>query len=112
MTLIETILTTAGINHRRNRFIKPPAGTYAVWMDDVRTTGADRLQTGSYTGKVYDHNVTIELYEPDPDDAAEALLESALDDAGLDWQKQDRLWLDTEQVYEAAYDIEYYDKGE
>lgn len=107
---IEEILTAAGITHRQGRFAKPPEGTYAVWFDDVELSGADPLPTGSYPVKVRHHSVTVELYESTPDSHAELCLEKAMTDAGLDWDKQDRVWLETEQVYEAAYDLEYTDK--
>ena len=101
----DTILTAAGIQHRRARFLKPPKGTYAVYTDAVSTDGGDDLVG------IFEHNVTIELYEPAPDDAAETAIESALKDAGMQYQKQDRYWLREEQVYQVAYDYIYYTKG-
>lgn len=98
-------LTAAGIPHRRGRFPKPPAGTYAVWTDDIDTDGPDGMPP-----RIFRHNVTIELYEPKPDDTAEAALEAELSARGLHWSKQDRYWLPTEQLYQVVYDITYTEK--
>ena len=102
--MINNILQTAGIEYRRTRFPKPPAGTYAVYMDDVSTDGPDGIN------RIYMHSYTVELYEPTPDDAAEAALESALNAAGLQWEKQDRYWLPNEQRYQVIYEFNYIEK--
>lgn len=102
--MINHILQAAGIEYRRTRFLKPPAGTYAVYMDDVSTDGPDGIN------RIYTHSYTVELYEPTPDDAAEAALESAIDAAGLTWEKQDRYWLPDEQRYQVIYEFNYIEK--
>ena len=103
--MIDEILTASGINYRRARFLSPPAGTYAVYMDDVTTDGPDDLNW------IRVHAVTIELYEATPDDTAEAALEAAMDQAGVRWTKQDRYWLQDEQRYQVVYEFEFYEKG-
>ena len=106
--MIKNILTAAGFieneTFRRSRFLQPPAGTYAVYMDDVETDGPDGLN------RIKTHNYTVELYEPTPDDAAEAAIEAALDSAGMRWTKQDRYWLQDEQLYQVVYDFIYIEK--
>ena len=79
------ILTAAGIPFRRSRFPQPAEGTFA-------------------------HSVTVELYEPAPDDAAEAALEAQLNARGIPWDKQDRYWLQAEQRYQVVYDFDYVEK--
>lgn len=102
--MIKTILTAAGIEFRQTRFPSPPAGTYAVYMDDVSTDGPD------YLNRIYTHDYTIEVYEPTPDDAAEQAIEAAIDAAGLRWTKQDRYWLQSEQRYQVIYEFTYIEK--
>lgn len=102
--MVNNILDTAGIRYRETRFPRPPAGTYAVYMDDVSTDGPDGLNL------IQTHDITIELYEPQPDDAAEAALEAAMDAAGLRWTKQARYWLQDEQMYQVIYEFTYYTK--
>lgn len=104
--MISEILTAAGIaNHRRARFVKPPAGTYAVWMDDIDTDGPDGM-----TPAIFHHSVTVELYEPRPDDTAEASLEMQMGTWGLHWTKQDRYWISSEQLYQVIYEFSYIEK--
>lgn len=102
--MIKNILTAAGIEFRQTRFPSPPAGTYAVYMDDVSTDGPD------YINRIYTHDYTIEVYEPTPDDAAEQAIEAALDAAGLRWTKQSRYWLQSEQRYQVIYEFTYREK--
>lgn len=99
------ILTAAGITHRRGRFLKPPAGTHAVWTDDIDTDGPDGMPPG-----IYHHSVTVELYEFKPDDAAEASLEAQMSAQGLHWTKQDRYWITSEQMYQVIYEYSYTEK--
>lgn len=102
--MIKSILTAAGVAHRRGRFPKPPGGTFAVYTDDITTDGPDGLP------RILRHDVTVELYEPLPNDGAEAAIENAMTAAGLFWTKQDRLWLQSEQLYQVVYEFAYTEK--
>lgn len=106
--MIKKILTAAGFieneTFRRSRFQAPPAGTYAVYMDDVSTDGPDGMNV------LYTHNYTVELYEPAPDDAAEAAIEAAISAEGLRYTKQDRYWLQDEQLYQVIYELTHIEK--
>lgn len=102
--MVNSILTAAGVQGRRSRFIGPKPSSYVVWMDDITTDGPDGLPM------VYRHDVTLELYEDKPDDAVEADLEAAIVDAGLQYTKQDRYWLQTEQQYQVIYEFTYFEK--
>lgn len=110
--MIEEILTAAGVQYRRARFPKPPAETYAVYFDDIDRDGADRVtpSTGGRLPGVYHHAVSIEVYEPAPDDAAEAAVEAELDARGLPWSKEDRYWLQDVQRYQVLYEFTYTSK--
>lgn len=107
--MINSILTAAGIPHSRGRFARPPASTYAVYMDDLTVDGADRVAADRLPG-IVTHDVTIELYEAEPDDKAEAAIEAALDDQGLPWTKQDRYWLQDALRYQVVYEFTYNEK--
>lgn len=104
--MVTEILTAAGLKHRRNRFPSPPAGTFAIWMDDKQTDGPDGMPPCIFT-----HNVTIEVYEPHPDENAQAALEAAMSARGLHWSKQDRYWIQQEQLYQTIYEFIYTEKG-
>ena len=102
--MIKTILTAAGVPFRRSRFLKPPAETYAVFMDEVSTDGADGINL------ISTHDITVEVYEPELDDDAEAAIEAAINAQGLPWTKQDRYWLREEQRYQVIYEFSYITK--
>lgn len=103
--MIKSILTEAGVPSRRSRHTTPPAGTYAAWMDDIETDGPDGMPP-----RIFTHGCTIELYEPHPDDAAEAAVEAAMSSRGLHWTKQDRYWLQSEKMYQVVYEFSYIEK--
>ena len=105
--MVKEILTAAGIKERGSRFLKPPAGTYAVWFVDITATAPDHAPACIFT-----HNVTVELYEPKKDEAAVAALEAELTGRGLEWTKQDRLWIASEQMYQTVYEFTHTKKKE
>ncbi len=102
--MVNKILTAAGVKYKRTRFLSPPAGTYAVYMDDVETDGPDGIPA------IFTHNYTIEVYEPTPDDAIEAAIEAQLKAAGVQWTKQDRYWLQDVQRYQVIYEFTHIEK--
>ena len=103
--MVDKLLTAAGIAARRSRFIKPPAGTFAVWMDDVSTDGPDGMPPCIFT-----HDITVELYTDKPDPTAEAALETQMSARGLHWTKQERFWIQSEQFYQTIYEFTYIEK--
>lgn len=102
--MINKILTAAGVKFRESRFLKPPSGTYAVYMDDVETDGPD------YESRIFHHDITVELYAPKPDPKAEAAIEAALAAEGLHYHKQARYWIQDEQLYQTIYNFMYIEK--
>ena len=104
MQIIETILNAAGVPFRKTRFIKPPAETYAIYMDDIETDGPDGMN------RIFTHDITVELYGTAPDDAVEAAIEAAINAEGLRWTKQDRYWLREEQRYQVVYEFTFIEK--
>lgn len=102
--MVNDILTASGVQFRRSRFPKPPADTYAVYMDDVTAAGPDGYN------RIFTHDITVELYEPEPDDAAEAAIEAAINVQGIPWTKQDRYWLQEVQRYQVIYEFSYIEK--
>ena len=107
--MIESILTAAGIQRRSSRFQSPPAGTYAVYFDDIETDGPDPVPAEVPLPQIRRHDVTVELYEPDMDDDAEKAIEAEMTARGIAWQKQDRHWLQDRQRYQVVYTFTYYE---
>lgn len=99
--MINEILSATGVPFRRSRFLQPPAETYAVYMDDVTTDGPDGMNM------IFTHDVTVEVYEPKPDDETEEAIEAELNARGIRWTKQDRYWLQDVQRYQVIYEFSY-----
>jgi hypothetical protein len=107
--VIKDILTAAGVQFAQAGFHRMPDDTHAVYFDDIEVVAADRVTPPTSAGlpRYYNHNVTVELYEPAPDNAAEASIEAELDARGLSWTKQDRYWLKDVQRYQIVYEFAY-----
>lgn len=104
--MITEILTAAGVEFARARFLRMPEGTHAVYFDNIEAETADRVAAEKMP-RVYHHDVTVEVYEPAPDDATEAAIEAELDARALPWTKQDRYWLQDLQRYQVVYETNY-----
>ena len=106
--MVKKVLTDAGFiegtTFKETRFIQPPNSTYAVYMDSYTRRGAD------YRNLVREHNSTIELYSYKADPIAESNIENIFDKFGLDYEKSERLWLESEQLYEVVYTFNYIEK--
>lgn len=104
------ILNAAGVKNRQGRFLRMPAETHAVYFDDKTVEAADRVTADGRLPRIVTHDVTIEVYEPSPDDKAEAAIEAELDARGLSWTKQDRYWVNDAQRYQVIYEYSYTEK--
>lgn len=106
--MVKKILTEAGFvegeTFEETQFINPPDTTYAVFMDSFTRRGADRLNL------IKDHSSTIELYSDFPDPEAEARLEAKLDEYAIEYEKSDRIWIQSEQMYEVVYTFDFIEK--
>lgn len=106
--MVEQVLTAAGFvkneTFKKTRFLKPPKTTYAVFMDSYTRRGADGLNL------IRDHTYTIELYSYKADPEAEARIEAALDALGLEYDKADRYWILSEQLYQVVYTFNFVEK--
>lgn len=102
--MINKILTAAGLKYRRSRFLKPPAETYAIYLDDVTADGPDGINA------IFTHDYTVEIYAPTQDDEACAALETALNAEGLRWTVQDWYWLQDVQRYQKIYEFTHIEK--
>lgn len=106
--MVKQVLTGAGFKEgktfKETRFLKPPKTTYAVYMDSFTRRGADGLNL------IKDHDYTIELYSYTPDPEAEARIEAVLDKLGLEYDKDDRYWIQEEQLYQVVYTFRFIEK--
>lgn len=102
--MIQDILTAAGLPFKQARYADPPNGTYIVYFDEVTADGPDGLN------RILTHDITVEVYEPRQDAAAEAAIEAAIDAHGLHWAKQSRYWLKSINRYQVIYEFSYTEK--
>ena len=107
--MIDTILTASGIPYRQGRFFNPPAETYAIIFDSQEADGPDPVEASDLPRVIY-HDVTVELYEPKQDPAAEAAIEAALNARGILWTKEARYWLQNVQRYQVVYAFNFNEK--
>ncbi|MBQ3513428.1 MAG: hypothetical protein IJA32_06475 [Lachnospiraceae bacterium] len=87
--------------YRETRFLKPPKDTYAVFHDYMGSRGADNLNL------IEEHEITVELYEYSTDPDAEKRIEEQLDERGVEYEKQPRVWIEQEQLYQVIYEFNY-----
>lgn len=106
--MVNKILTGAGFvlnkTYRETRFLKPPSVTYAIYNDTKTVRGPDNVNA------LTEHEVNIELYEYAPDPASEAAIEAQFDAAGMPYIKQNRYWINEEQLYQVIYEFNYLEK--
>ena len=106
--MINDILTAAGVLYQHGRFLRMPAETHAIVFDDITSSGADRVPSlSAKSPRILTHDVTVELYEPIPDDVKEEAIEAELNAAGVEWTKQDRYWIAEAQRYQVIYELTY-----
>lgn len=109
--MVKKILTGAGLiedeTFTESHFRQPPKhSSYACYLDNVSRRGADNLNL------VTEHNMTIELYEYFKDPELENEIEIMFDELGIEYDKEPRLWLEDEQLYQVLYHFKYFEKGE
>lgn len=106
--MVKKILTGAGFiegeTFKETRFLTPPKTTYAVYMDSYEKRGPDGLNL------IKDHTYTIELYSTKADPTAEANIERMLDEYGIEYDKSERYWLESEQLYQVVFSFNFIEK--
>lgn len=100
---IETWLNTIGLKVSEERFIKPPPLPYIIFMDNTEISGADNKNCIAH------RNIRIELYSVKVDHVSEKLIENLLNEKSINY-KIDRIWLDTEMMSQAIYDLNFIEK--
>lgn len=106
--MVKRILNAAGFvegrTFKQTRFLKPPDDPYAVYMDSYERWGSDDKNF------LTEHSYTIELYCRTPSPEKEDAIETALDNAGINYEKQERYWIQDEQLYQTIYSFDYIEK--
>lgn len=106
--MVNQILTAAGFvegkTFKETRFLKSPQSTYAVYTDSFTSRGADNVNL------IKEHTYTIELYSYKADPSAEGEIEKIFNALGIEYEKSERYWLDTEQLYQVVFTFDFIEK--
>ena len=106
--MVKQVLSASGFvedkTFRETRFLKPPKSTYAIYLDSFVRRGGD------YCNLIKEHTYTIEIYSYAPDPDAEARLEATFDAMGIEYEKEDRYWIESEQLYQVIYTFNHIEK--
>lgn len=107
--MVNKVLTKAGFilnkTYKEARFLKAPQTTYAIYHDSYERRGADNKNL------IKEHDITIELYEYAPDPESERKIEEALDELSIEYEKESRFWIHTEQIYQVIYEFNYIERS-
>lgn len=106
--MVKRILTGAGFEEgktfKETRFLTPPKTTYAVYLDSFTRRGGDGINL------IKEHLYIIELYSYKADPTAEANIEKMFDTLGIEYEKSERNWLESEQLYQVVYTFNFIEK--
>ena len=106
--MVKEVLTGAGFveneTFKETRFLKPPKSTYAVYFDSFTRRGADSLNL------IKEHDYTIELYSYKADPSSEDKIETMFDNLDIEYDKDERTWINEEQLYQVVYTFSYIEK--
>ena len=106
--MVEKILSYAGFvkdeSFRECRFLISPKSTFATYGDEFECRGSDCMNL------IRDHSYTIELYADTPDPESERRIAEAFNHFKIQFHKQDRFWIQDEQLYQVIYTFDYVEK--
>lgn len=104
--MLDDILSVLPFKVRETRFLKPPDSTYGVYQIDKQFRGCDH-----HLG-ICNNDITFYIVEYSPDDQAEKALEKELISRGIEFEKQARMWIESEKMYETIYNFNIIEKLE
>lgn len=102
--MVVKILTELGIPFKKTLFRKAPKTTYAVYHEPFTRRGGDNINLI----KAFEYSIELYSYAPDPQ--TEKDLEDLFDKYGIEYEKQECFWIESEQLYQVIYDFEYITK--
>lgn len=102
--MVDKILKDIGIRYKECQFRKAPPLPYAVWHDSYAAGGADALNN------IINHDITIELYSDTPRTDIEAAIENKMNEMSIKFTKQERYWIESEQLYQTIYEFSFLEK--
>lgn len=100
---IKTWLESTGYNTTEERFSKPPALPYIVFIEDINVRGGDNENC------IEERKINVELYSDKINKVAEKAIEDLLNEKSIEYKKE-RIWIDTENFFQTVYDFNFIEK--
>lgn len=100
---IKAWLETTEIKTAETSFIKPPPLPYIVFTENKDVRGADNRNC------ISERTISIEFYSSVVDHTSEGEIEGLLNEKLIEYSK-DRIWIDTENMFETIYDFNLIEK--
>ena len=96
-------METTELKVAEERFIKPPSLPYIIFTDTTDIGGADNKNC------IANREISIELYSLKVDLVSETLITNLLNEKAIKY-KRDRIWIDTQGMFETIYDFNLVEK--
>ena len=101
--MLKTILGELGLPEAETYHVRQPKGAFVAWGLAVDAEGSD------FDNEIRRYSASLELYEPVDAQTPEAheQLQSLLDEYGLSWKKEERVYLIDVRLFMTGYTFEY-----
>jgi len=98
MLAIKEWLENTSLKVAEERFLKPPPLPYVIFTEYNEISGADNKNS------IATRDISIEFYSVAVDRFSEGLIETLLNEKAINYTK-DRLWIDTEMMFETVFNF-------
>lgn len=101
--MLKTILDALGLPAAETFHVQQPEGAFIAWGLEVDAEGSD------FDNEIRRYSASLELYEPVDAQTPEAheRLQSLLDEYGLPWNKDERIYLMDLRLLMTGYTFNY-----
>lgn len=100
---VKTWLETTGMKVAEERFLKPPALPYIIFLEEADVSGGDNKNC------ISNRIISVELYSDKINKIAEKAIEDLLNEKAIEY-KRDRTWIETEMFFQTVYDFNLIEK--
>jgi len=100
---IKEWLEAIGLKVSEEEFSMPPPFPYIIFRDATGISGSDNRNC------IADRGISVELYSLKVDHISEQSIENLLNEKPVSF-KRDRVWIDTEKMFETIYDFNFVEK--
>lgn len=101
---VKSWLETTEMKVAEERFLKPPALPYIIFLESTNTRGSDDQNC------IIEREISVELYSEKIDKDAENKIENLLNGKAIQYKK-DHTWIETEKFFQTVYDFNLIEKN-